>query len=237
MRATGSPASRRRAKSSRRSDSSAVSGRLAASDHAGEIEPERRAEQHPRVEFGRIDSPDLNCAVSTRRAVSTVGLVMRSHRSPDGAKRNPGRIHPSVQPRIALRSIRATLAMLHAAAPWAASWAAWCSVVSASISSPKRFTRHHLRQLVERQVDAVVGDAALREIIGADALAPVAGADLLAAVGRARGIDALALGVVDARAQDVHRRSAVLVLRPLVLHHHHDAGRNMGDADRRIRSC
>ena len=30
------------------------------------------------------------------------------------------------------------------------------------------------RQLVERQVDAVVGDAALREIVGADALAAVA---------------------------------------------------------------
>src|SRR6185312_16924331 len=37
------------------------------------------------------------------------------------------------------------------------------------------FARDHLRQLVEGQVDAMVGDAALREIIGADALAPVAG--------------------------------------------------------------
>ena len=42
------------------------------------------------------------------------------------------------------------------------------------------------------------------------------------------------LGVVDARAQDVHRGSAVLVLRAAVLHHHHDAGRNVGDADRRF---
>src|ERR1700682_737985 len=33
-----------------------------------------------------------------------------------------------------------------------------------------RFPRHHLRQFIERQIDAMVGNAALREIIGADAL-------------------------------------------------------------------
>src|ERR1700752_4236926 len=66
----------------------------------------------------------------------------------------------------------------------------------------QRFARNHLRQLVERQIDAVVGDAALREIIGADALAAVAGADLFLAVGGARRFLALPLGVVDARAQD-----------------------------------
>src|SRR4029077_13568950 len=38
----------------------------------------------------------------------------------------------------------------------------------------QRLSRDHLWQLVERQIDAVVGDAALREIIGADALAAVA---------------------------------------------------------------
>src|SRR6185312_5803175 len=96
----------------------------------------------------------------------------------------------------------------------------------------QRFARNHLRQFVERQVDAVVGDAALREVIGADALAAIAGADLLLAVRGARGIDALPLGVIDARAQDVHRGGAVFVLRAAVLHHDHDAGRNVGDADR-----
>src|SRR5882757_9711682 len=55
----------------------------------------------------------------------------------------------------------------------------------------QRFARDHLRQLVEREVDAVVGDAALRKIIGADALRAVAGADLLLAVGRARRIHPL----------------------------------------------
>src|SRR5205085_329876 len=96
------------------------------------------------------------------------------------------------------------------------------------------FARDDLRQFIERQVDTVVGDAALRKIIGADALGAVAGADLLAAIGRARGLDALALGVVDARAQDVHRRRPVLVLRPAVLHADHDTGRDVGDADRRF---
>src|SRR5579871_6357701 len=99
----------------------------------------------------------------------------------------------------------------------------------------ERFARDHLRQLVERQVDAVVGDAALREIIGADALGAIAGADLLLAVGRAGRVLALALGVVDARAQDVHRRRPVFVLRAAVLHHDDDPGRDMGDADRRFR--
>src|SRR5207244_8764213 len=69
---------------------------------------------------------------------------------------------------------------------------------------------------------------------GADALAAVAGGDLLLAVGGARRVDALALGVVDARAQDVHRGGAVFVLRAAVLHHHHDARRDVGDPDRRF---
>src|SRR5258708_8246946 len=78
----------------------------------------------------------------------------------------------------------------------------------------------------------MIGDGALRKIIGADAFGTVAGADLLATIRRARGINALAFGVVDARAQDVHRRGAVLMLRAAVLHADDDAGRNMGDADR-----
>src|SRR5689334_20735364 len=48
---------------------------------------------------------------------------------------------------------------------------------------------------VEREVDAVVGDAALREIVGADALAAVARADQALARGRfgARALAALAV--------------------------------------------
>src|SRR6201999_4120192 len=81
----------------------------------------------------------------------------------------------------------------------------------------------------------MIGDASLREIVSADALRAVAGADFFLAVGRACRVLALALGVVNARAQDVHRRGAVFVLRAAVLHHDHNAGRDMGDADRRFR--
>src|SRR5205814_191483 len=75
----------------------------------------------------------------------------------------------------------------------------------------QRLAGNHLRQFVERQVDAVVGDAALRKIVGADAFGAVTGADFLLAIGRAHRVDALAFGVVDARAQNVHRRGLVLV--------------------------
>ena len=46
----------------------------------------------------------------------------------------------------------------------------------------QRLAGNHLWKLIEREVDAMVGDAALRKIIGADALGAVAGADLLATI-------------------------------------------------------
>ena len=49
----------------------------------------------------------------------------------------------------------------------------------------ERLAVEHLVELVERQVDAVVGDPPLRKIVGADALGAVAGADLPAPRGRA----------------------------------------------------
>ena len=36
------------------------------------------------------------------------------------------------------------------------------------------FALHHLGQIVERQIDAVVGDAPLRKVVGTDALGAVA---------------------------------------------------------------
>jgi len=59
---------------------------------------------------------------------------------------------------------------------------------------------HDLRQLVERQVDAMIGDARLRKIIGTDALGAIAGADLAFAFCRARGIEPLPLHVARNRA-------------------------------------
>jgi hypothetical protein len=91
---------------------------------------------------------------------------------------------------------------------------------------------HDLRQLVEREVDAVIADATLREIVGADAFGPVARADLAAARGGARRIKLLALMVVQPGAQHGHRLGAIAVLRAVLLHHHHDASRQVGQADR-----
>src|SRR5512145_2811157 len=61
---------------------------------------------------------------------------------------------------------------------------------------------HDRVDAVEREVDPVVGDAALREVVGADALAPVARADqALARRGRLRLLLAQLL-VADARGKD-----------------------------------
>src|SRR5262249_49968095 len=51
----------------------------------------------------------------------------------------------------------------------------------------QRFAGHDLRQLVEREIDAVVGHAGLRKIVGADPLGAVAGADLAAPLRGALG--------------------------------------------------
>ena len=52
----------------------------------------------------------------------------------------------------------------------------------------ERFAFDDLWQFVQREIDAMIGDAALRIIIGPDALRAVAGTDLPAPLGGARGI-------------------------------------------------
>src|SRR5262252_6509373 len=76
----------------------------------------------------------------------------------------------------------------------------------------ERFPLENLRQLVERQIDAVVGYAPLRIIVGADALGAVAAPDLAAPFGGARRILLLPLEVVEPRAQHGHCLGAVAVL-------------------------
>jgi hypothetical protein len=39
---------------------------------------------------------------------------------------------------------------------------------------------HHIAEVVQRQADAMIGDAILREVIGADFFGPVSGFDLAA---------------------------------------------------------
>src|SRR5690348_5556218 len=74
-----------------------------------------------------------------------------------------------------------------------------------------------LRQLVQGQVDAVVGDAALRKIVRADALAAIAGTHLqLARRGLLRGLLG-ALRIQQPRLQQRQRARAVLVLAAFVL--------------------
>src|SRR3954462_803059 len=60
---------------------------------------------------------------------------------------------------------------------------------------------HHLVDLVEREVDAMVGHAALREVVGADAVAAVAGAHEALAGRRFLGLLLAHLLVLDARGE------------------------------------
>src|SRR5206468_12828561 len=61
----------------------------------------------------------------------------------------------------------------------------------------QRLAFHHLRQLVEREIDAVVAHSRLRKIIGADALGAVARADLPAPLSGARRALLLTLEIVE----------------------------------------
>lgn len=72
------------------------------------------------------------------------------------------------------------------------------------------FALHRLIQTVERQVDAVVGHAALREVIGAIAVAAVAAAQQVAARGGFRLLTFGHFGGADARAQHRQRLGFVL---------------------------
>src|ERR1039458_3432068 len=89
---------------------------------------------------------------------------------------------------------------------------------------------HDVLDLVQRQVDAVVGDTPLREVVGANALGTVAAA--YQALARRRLFRRLfpQLLVLDARRQ--HRQSLrlVIVLRAPILALHHDAGGQMRHA-------
>src|SRR5262245_33957265 len=90
---------------------------------------------------------------------------------------------------------------------------------------------HHIRQLVEREVDAMVRDASLRKVVGADALRTVAASHLQHAGLRLRGLLLLLFRGEQACLQQRHRTRAVLVLRALILALDHDAGRKVRDAD------
>src|SRR5690242_18066230 len=76
----------------------------------------------------------------------------------------------------------------------------------------ERFALENLRQLVKRQIDAVVRNPALRIIVGADAFGAVAGPDLAAPLGGPRRVLLLPLEVVEPGPQHGERLGAVAVL-------------------------
>ena len=123
-----------------------------------EVEAEHRADQHPRVEFGVNSSSRSAFEACARQIARPCRPAMRSL---SGERLRPT---PACSRR---RALGGELRGLMLGGQRVDQFA-------------QRFAGDHLRQLVERQVDAVIGDAALREIVGADALGAVAGADLLA---------------------------------------------------------
>src|SRR5688572_2006292 len=72
-------------------------------------------------------------------------------------------------------------------------------------------TIHDLVDLVEGEVDAMVGHPPLREIVGADALGAVAAADQGLARGRRLRLLVANLLVLDARGENAERPRPVLV--------------------------
>src|SRR5215813_2423513 len=107
---------------------------------------------------------------------------------------------------------------LRASWRWAASIEPPAYTSASATGSRKMGVRHvgvasdHLRQLVEREIDAMVAHAPLGKIIGADALRAVTGADLPSTFGGAGSIPLLTLEVVESGAQDGHGLGAVSVL-------------------------
>src|SRR5258705_143406 len=71
---------------------------------------------------------------------------------------------------------------------------------------------HDRVDLVQREVDAVVGHASLREVVGADAVGAIAAADEALPLGRFLRGSLARLLVLDARGEDAPRLLLVLVL-------------------------
>ena len=90
---------------------------------------------------------------------------------------------------------------------------------------------HHKIQLMQGEVDAVVGYAALRVVVGADALTTVAAADKGFAFGGFFGLGFAFLRVVQTGGEDFHRLRLVGVLAATVLAFDHHACGQVGDAD------
>src|SRR3989344_5270985 len=93
---------------------------------------------------------------------------------------------------------------------------------------------HHLQQLVQREVDAVVREPPLREVVGADAVAAVAAADQALAQSGLLGGAFAALLFLDTCLQHLQRLGLVAVLAAAVLAFGHDAGGQVDHTHGRI---
>src|ERR1019366_1139919 len=103
------------------------------------------------------------------------------------------------------------------------------------IENGVHFALHHEIELMQRQADAVIAHAILREVVGADFLAAVAGAHHALAL-RAQGrLLLFEFQLVQTGTQHAFGLSAILDLRFLVLAGNHQARGQVGDAYRRIR--
>jgi hypothetical protein len=88
----------------------------------------------------------------------------------------------------------------------------------------------HMRQVVEREADAVIGHPVLRKVVGADALGTVAGADLAAALGGVFGALLVLPELEQPRAEHGQGAGLVFLLRAAVGAKDNHAGRLVDDA-------
>src|SRR6056297_129719 len=93
---------------------------------------------------------------------------------------------------------------------------------------------HHLVKLVQREIDAVVSEPALRKVVGAYPVRAIAGADQVAALLRLLRACGILCGAVQPGVQQRHGARPVLVLGTLVLALDHDSRWNMRDAHRGV---
>src|SRR5579863_7495699 len=94
------------------------------------------------------------------------------------------------------------------------------------------FALHHKIQLVERESDAVIGQAVLAKVISADFFAAVAGTDHGATFGADRRLLLFQLHIIEAGAENAHGLGAILDLRLFILAGNNQAGGKMRDAHR-----
>ena len=94
---------------------------------------------------------------------------------------------------------------------------------------------HRFGELMQSEIDAMVGDAILREIVRADLFGAIARLDLAAAFGSEELVLLLLLHFVKPGAENAHGLGAILDLRFFVLLRYDKAARNVRDTHGGVR--